>query len=58
MFREMDVMSDFDNMDVMNGNDNVNHTERERELANTIEGSANHYDTESNSHHGDICPGE
>ena len=47
-YRETDLMSDFDNMDVMIGNENINPTERE--LANTIEGSANHYDAESNSH--------
>ena len=44
----MDMMSDFDNMDVMIGKENINPIERE--LANTIEGSTNHYDTESKSH--------
>ena len=46
--REMDMMSDFDLLDLMTGNDNLNPIERE--LTNTIEGSTNHYDIESNSH--------
>ena len=45
--REMDMMSDFDNMDLMIGNDNTHPFERV--LANTIEGFTNHYDIESNS---------
>ena len=36
----MDMMSDFDNMDVMIGNENINPIERE--LANTTRGSVNH----------------
>ena len=38
--REMDMMSDFGNIDVLIGNKNTNPIERE--LANTNEGSANH----------------
>ena len=41
-------MSDFDNLDVMIGNENINTIERE--LTNIFEGSADHYDAESNSH--------
>ena len=44
----MDMMSDFDKLDLMFGSDNFNPIERE--LANAIEGSTNHYDIESNSH--------
>ena len=40
------MMFDFDNMDVIIGNENDNPIERK--LANTIEGAANHY--ELNSH--------
>ena len=46
--REMDMFSNFDNLDLMIGNDNINPIERE--LANTIEGLTNHDDTESNPH--------
>ena len=46
--REVDMMSEFDNIDLMVGNDNINPIERE--LANTIEGPTSHYDTEYNSH--------
>ena len=45
--REMDMMSDFDNLDVMIGNENYNTIERE--LTYIFEGSANHYYAESNS---------
>ena len=44
--REMDMMSDFDNLDVMIGNENANHIERE--LAKAIEEISVHGDTESN----------
>ena len=40
------MMSDFENMDVMLGNDNASATERE--LSNVIGSSENHCDTESN----------
>ena len=42
------MMSDFDNMDVMTENENINPIERD--FPNTIERSANHFDTDSNSH--------
>ena len=45
--REMDMMSDFENMDVLLGNGNVNPIERE--LANTINGSTNNNGVESDS---------
>ena len=41
------MMSDHDNLDIMIGSENVNPFERE--IANKIEGSVDHYDTESNS---------
>ena len=41
-------MSDFEKIDIMLGNKNINPIERE--LAKTIEGSINCFDTESNSH--------
>ena len=41
-------MSDFENKDVLFGNENVNSIERE--LANTINGSISNNDVESNSH--------
>ena len=46
--REMDVMSDFENMDVILGIDNINPIERE--LSNVIGNSEGHCDDESNSH--------
>ena len=46
--KEMDMMSDFENLDVMLGNDNVNPIERE--LSNVIGNSESHYDDELNSH--------
>ena len=45
--REMDMMSDFDNMDVMIGNENINPIERE--LSNAIEKSSVLVDIESNT---------
>ena len=42
----MDMMSDFENMDVMLGNDNANAIERE--LSNVIGNSDNHCDAASN----------
>ena len=42
----MDMMSDFENMDVILGNDNVNSIERE--LSNVIGNSGSHCDNESN----------
>ena len=47
--REMDMMSDFDNLDVILGNDNNNPIERE--LADAIEQSSVHEDTNSNTYH-------
>ena len=46
--RKKDVMSDMDNLDIMIAGENINLIETE--LANTIIGSANHYDTEFYSH--------
>ena len=43
--REMDMMSDFENMDVMLGNDNANSIEQE--LSNVMGNSENHCDAES-----------
>ena len=48
MSSERDMMSDFENKDVLFGNENVNSIERE--LANTINGSISNNDVESNSH--------
>ena len=42
----MDMMSDFENMDVKLGSNNVNPIERE--LSNVIGNSENHCDIESN----------
>ena len=44
--REMDMMSDFENMDVMIGNENINTIERE--LSNVIGITGDHSDTEPN----------
>ena len=44
--REMDMMSDFKNMDVMLGNNSINTIERE--LSNVIGNTGNHRDTEPN----------
>ena len=41
----MDLLSDFDNTDVVLGGENTNPTERE--LANFINGSVSHKDTEA-----------
>ena len=41
----MDMLTDFENMDVLLGSKNVN--PNERELANTINGSTSHNDTET-----------
>ena len=49
--REMDILSDIENMDVMLGNGNNNPTERE--LADAIEQSSVQGDIESNTHLGD-----
>ena len=46
--RELDMMSDFENMDVILGKDNI--IPIERELSNLFGNSENHCDTESNSH--------
>ena len=46
--REMDMRSDFENMDVLLGYENVNPIERE--LANTINGSIRNNGVESDSH--------
>ena len=47
--REMDMMYDFDNLDIMVGNENVYPIERE--LANAIEESTVQCDIGSNQHH-------
>ena len=47
-FRKMDMIFDFDNLDIMIGNGNNNLTERE--LANSIGESTVQYDIESNPH--------
>ena len=46
--REMDLMSDFENMNILLRNENANPTERE--LANTINGSVGNNDLESDLH--------
>ena len=45
--RELNMMSDFENLDVILGNDNINPIERK--LSNVIGNSENHCDTDSNS---------
>ena len=50
----MDMMSDFDNLDVMVGCDNINPIERE--LASAIKESSVQYDTESNLPATDLSP--
>ena len=52
--REMNMMSDFDNLDIMKGNENINAIERE--LANTIGESTAQFDIESNPHPREISP--
>ena len=67
---ELDMMSDFENLDVNLENDNINPIERE--LSNVNGNSENHCDTESNSQfreknpqgngfghnvHGNVVPG-
>ena len=47
--REMDMMSDYDKLDVMLGNDNNNPIERE--LADAIEQSSAHGDANTNTYH-------
>ena len=44
--REIDRMSDFENMDAKRGSDNVNPIERE--LSNGIGNTESHYDNKSN----------
>ena len=46
--REMDMVSDFDNLDILKPNENAN--QLERELASAIEVSSVEGDTESNIH--------
>ena len=46
--RELDMMSDFENMNVMLGNNSINTIERE--LSNVIGNTGNHRDTEPNIH--------
>ena len=46
--REMDMISDLDNLEIIIGNENKNPIERE--VTNTIEGSVNQFDNESNSY--------
>ena len=47
--RELNMMSDYDNLDVMLGNDNNNPIERE--LADATEQSAVHEDANTNTYH-------
>ena len=47
--REMDMMSDFDNLDVMLGNENNIPTERK--LTDAIEQSLAHEDADTNTYH-------
>ena len=47
--REMDMMSDFENLDVMLGNDNNNPIERE--LADAIEQSSVNEDANTDTYH-------
>ena len=49
-FREMDMLSDYDNLDVMLGNENNNPIERE--LADAIDQSSAHGDADTNMYHG------
>ena len=49
--RKMDMMSDFDNLDVMLRNENMNPIERE--LADAIEQSTDHEDPDTNTYHRD-----
>ena len=48
--REMDMLSDYDNLDVMLGNENNNPIERE--LADAIDQSSDHGDADTNMYHG------
>ena len=48
MSRELGMMSDFENMDVLLGSENTNPIERE--LANTINGSISYNQLDSDSH--------
>ena len=48
--REMDMLSDYDNLDVMLGNENNNPIERE--LADAIDQSSAHGDADTNIYHG------
>ena len=48
--REMDMMSDFENLDVMLGSENNNPLERE--LADAIDQSSAHGDADTNAYHG------
>ena len=48
--REMDMLSDFDNLDMMLGNGNNNPIERE--LADAIDQSSTHGDADTNMYHG------
>ena len=47
--REMDMMSDFNNLDVMLRNENINPTERQ--LPDAIEPSSAHEDADTNTYH-------
>ena len=46
--REMDMMSDFENLDVMLGN--INNNAIERELAEAIDQSSTHEDADTNAY--------
>ena len=48
--REMDMMSDFENLDVMLGSENINPLERD--LADAIDQSSVHGDADTNAYHG------
>ena len=52
--RELDMMSDIDNLDIMLGNSGENPIERERELADAIEQSSVQGDYEANEYRGNI----
>ena len=50
--REMDILSDFDNLDMMLGNENNNPIERE--LVDAIDQSSAHGDADSNMYHENV----
>ena len=50
--KEKDMMSEFENLDVMLGNENNN--PKERELADAIDQSSAHGDADTNVYHGNL----